>query len=70
MVSLCNCSPIPNGDGNPADGTLVQITTTDANGYYELLNLNIGHYVVVGTDLPGYASIAPLNNRLSLNVTI
>jgi uncharacterized repeat protein (TIGR01451 family) len=59
----------PNGDGNPSDGTLVQITTTDANGYYELLNLNIGHYVVVETDLPGYASSAPANNRLALNIT-
>ena len=59
----------PNGDGNPADGTLVQITTTDANGYYELLNLNTGHYVVVETDLPGYASSVPANNRLSINVT-
>ena len=44
----------PNGDGDPSDGTLVQITTSDANGYYELLNLNLGHYVVVATTLPGY----------------
>src|SRR5262249_41552547 len=25
----------PNGDGDPSDGTLVQITTSDVNGYYE-----------------------------------
>ena len=59
----------PNGDGNPADGTLVQVTTTDGSGYYELLNLTLGKYVVVETDLPGYSSSAPVNNRLSLNLT-
>jgi len=59
----------PNGDGNPADGTLVQIVTTDASGYYELLNLTTGHYVVVEKDLPGYASSAPANGRLALNLT-
>ncbi|MDB6066752.1 MAG: type fimbrial biosis protein PilY1 [Pedosphaera sp.] len=59
----------PNGDGDPSDGALVQITTTDVNGYYELLNLNLGHYVVVDNDLPGYASSAPANNRLSINIT-
>ncbi len=59
----------PNGDGNPSDGVQVQVTTTDASGYYELLNLNTGHYVVVETDLPGYASSTPVNNRLSINVT-
>jgi uncharacterized repeat protein (TIGR01451 family) len=59
----------PNGDGNPSDGALVQIVTTDASGYYELLNLTLGHYVVVETDLPGYASSAPANNRLALNLT-
>jgi uncharacterized repeat protein (TIGR01451 family) len=57
----------PTGTGTP--GTLVQITTTDGNGYYELLNLGIGKYVVVETDLPGYASSSPANNRLSLNLT-
>ncbi len=47
----------PNGDGNPSDGTLVQITTTDGNGYYELLNLNTGHYVVVETDCPATPAV-------------
>ncbi len=59
----------PNGDGNPADGTLVQVTTTDANGYYELLNLTTGHYVIAETLLPGYAGSAPPNNRLAISVT-
>ena len=59
----------PNGDGNPADGALVQIVTTDANGYYELLNLPTGHYVVQENDLPGYANSVPANGRLALNLT-
>jgi uncharacterized repeat protein (TIGR01451 family) len=59
----------PNDDGDPADGSLVQATTTDANGCYELLNLNLGKYVVVETDLPGYASIAPANNRIAVDVS-
>ena len=54
----------PNGDGNPSDGTLVQIATTDANGFYDMLNLNIGHYVVVETLLPGYVGSAPSNNLI------
>ncbi|MGA3163264.1 MAG: SdrD B-like domain-containing protein, partial [Verrucomicrobiota bacterium] len=59
----------PDGDGNPSDGTLVQIVTSDANGYYEFLNLNLGHYVVVEIDLPGFASSAPVNNRIAVNLT-
>ncbi len=59
----------PNGDGDPSDGALVQIVTTDAGGYYELLNLTLGHYVAVERDLPGYASSAPANNRLAFNLT-
>ena len=35
----------PNGDGNPADGVLLQSIGSDANGYYELLNLNTGAFV-------------------------
>ena len=59
----------PNGDGNPADGTLVQSTTTDANGYYEFLNLSAGHYDVVVQDRPpGYASVTPTGNQLSVNL--
>ena len=58
----------PNGDGNPADGALVDITTTDSGGYYEFLNLATNYYVIVETDPDGYASSAPANNRLALNV--
>ena len=59
----------PNGDGNPSDGSLVQETTTDVNGYYELLNLNAGHYVIVESLLPGYVGSAPPNNRQGVNIT-
>ena len=59
----------PNGDGDPADGSLVKITTTDTTGYYEFLNLTIGHYVIVETDLPGFISTAPVNNRIAVNIT-
>ncbi|MFZ1073947.1 MAG: DUF2341 domain-containing protein, partial [Verrucomicrobiia bacterium] len=57
----------PTGTGMP--GTLLQITTTPGSGYYQFPNLNTGHYVVVATDLPGYTSSAPLNNRLAINLT-
>ena|GEM_PF-1011157 len=46
----------PNGDGDPADGVLVKVTTTAANGAYEFLGLNTNNYVVVETDLLGYSS--------------
>ncbi len=46
----------PNGDGNPADGTLVAITSTDAAGAYEFLNLPAGSYVIVESQPPGYSS--------------
>ena len=59
----------PNGDGNPANGTLVQLVTSDANGFYNFLNLNLGHYVAVATPLPGYSSSVPANNRLAFNLT-
>ncbi|HXJ76998.1 MAG TPA: SdrD B-like domain-containing protein, partial [Candidatus Dormibacteraeota bacterium] len=58
----------PNRDGNPSDGAILAVTTTDAAGYYELLNLSTGAYVVVESDLPGYASTAPLNNRLPVTI--
>ena len=56
----------PTGTATP--DTLVQITTTDASGYYELLNLNLGRFVVMATTLPGYVSSAPPNNRFALNL--
>ena len=63
----------PNADDNESDGVVVAITTTDANGYYEFLNLPLGEYVVVQQDLLGYSSIsdtqAPNDNRIGLNVS-
>jgi uncharacterized repeat protein (TIGR01451 family) len=59
----------PNGDGNPADGALVQLTTTDSSGYYELLNLPLGNYVIVETPLPGFANGTPANGRLPVVLT-
>jgi len=46
----------PNGDGNPADGALVDSTTTDADGNYSFPGVVAGTYVVVQTNLPGYTS--------------
>ena len=59
----------PNADGNPADGTQIQTIPSDANGYYELLNLSTGAYVVVETILPGYTGTAPANNRLGVVIS-
>ena len=63
----------PNGDGNPADGTLVAVTSTDSNGNYDFLGLNTGHYVVVETDPTGYTSTGdtapPNDNLIPVNVT-
>ena len=54
-------------NGNPA--TLVQLVSSDANGYYELLNLNLGQYVLVGSALPGYSVSGPAADEYSLNIT-
>ena len=54
----------PNGDGNIADGALVQLTATDAGGSYELLNLSLGNYVIVETPLPGFANGTPATAQL------
>lgn len=62
----------PNGDGNPADGTLVGVTTSNPTGYYEFLNLGLGKYVVVEEDILGYISVADTaganDNRIPVNV--
>jgi large repetitive protein len=62
----------PNGDGNPADGTLIGVTTTSPTGYYEFLNLGLGKYVVVEEDILGYISVADTaganDNRIPVNV--
>ena len=58
----------PNGDGNPADGTLVSTKTTDASGNYSFTGLAPGGYVVVETNLAGYFSsgdkVAPNDDRI------
>ncbi len=63
----------PNGDGDPSDGTLVAIATTDANGAYEFPNLSAQKYVVVESDPPGYSSTGDTgganDNRIPLDVT-
>jgi len=46
----------PNGDGNPADGTVVQTTATDSDGYYVLMDVEPGFYVVEQIDPPGATS--------------
>ncbi len=48
----------PNGDGNPADGVLLDSTSTDPFGYYIFGNLSSGRYVVVETDNTGFTSTA------------
>jgi uncharacterized repeat protein (TIGR01451 family) len=62
----------PNADGDPADGSVQAITTTDSTGYYEFLNLAAGDYIVVQTNLPTYVNVAdtsaPNDNRIPVNV--
>ena len=63
----------PNNDGDPADGTVQAITTTDSTGYYEFLNLGAGDYVIVPDNLPTYVNVADTSgandNRIPVNVT-
>lgn len=62
----------PNGDGDPTDGSVQQVTTTNGAGYYEFLNLGAGHYVVVEEDMLSYESVAdtsgPNDNWIPVNV--
>jgi uncharacterized repeat protein (TIGR01451 family) len=62
----------PNGDGDPTDGTVQQVTTTNGAGYYEFLNLGAAKYVVVEEDILSYASVAdtsgPNDNWIPVNV--
>ena len=64
----------PNGDGDPSDGELAAVTSTDATGYYEFLNLGLGDYIVVEEDLLGYISVADTaganDNRIPVDVSI
>jgi hypothetical protein len=63
----------PDSDGDPADGAVVAITTTDNTGYYEFLNLGDGNYVVVQENLPTYVNVADTgganDNRIPVDVT-
>jgi uncharacterized repeat protein (TIGR01451 family) len=63
----------PNADGDPVDGSVQAITTTNSTGYYEFLNLAAGRYVVVQENLPTYVNIADTgganDNRIPVNVT-
>ncbi|MBX3731532.1 MAG: DUF11 domain-containing protein [Verrucomicrobiae bacterium] len=62
----------PVGNGSPADWVLVDVTMTDANGYYEFLNLALGSYFVVEEDPFGYVSVAdtagPNDNLIPVKV--
>ncbi len=62
----------PNGDGDPSDGSVQQVTTTNGAGYYEFLNLGAGNYVVVEEDILSYVSVADTaganDNRIPVSV--
>ncbi len=62
----------PNGDGNASDGTLYLSTTTNASGNYSFTLIPPGSYVVIETDLSGYASTAdktlPNDNQVPVTV--
>jgi uncharacterized repeat protein (TIGR01451 family) len=46
----------PNGDGNPADGSVLDTAATDNLGFFLFANLSTGRYVLVETDPPAYES--------------
>ncbi|HMO49678.1 MAG TPA: SdrD B-like domain-containing protein [Kiritimatiellia bacterium] len=62
----------PNGDGDPADGVLLETTLTSGNGHFLFPNYFAGTYVIVQTDLPGFRSTAdsapPNDNRIPLTM--
>jgi len=63
----------PNGDGNPADGSVLDSTITDVGGFYIFGDLSSGTYVIVQTDLSGYISTADAvgsnNNQIAVHLT-
>jgi hypothetical protein len=58
----------PNGDGNPNDGMMVAMTTTDGSGNYKFNNVAPGTYVVVEIDPAAFDStgdsVGPNDNRV------
>jgi len=62
----------PNGDGNPADGTLLLSTITLTNGVYAFTDLPNGRYVVVEVDPVGATSTADTfasnDNRVAVTI--
>jgi large repetitive protein len=46
----------PDGDGDPSNGTVIQTTATDGDGYYVLVDLEPGYYVVEQVDPVGASS--------------
>ncbi|PYQ27038.1 MAG: hypothetical protein DMF56_22060 [Acidobacteria bacterium] len=70
----------PNGDGNPADGTLQATTTSDSNGEYTFSGLAAGSYVVSVTPptllhkvwtetVESTGGTGSLNNQIPMTVT-
>ncbi|HUP59630.1 MAG TPA: SdrD B-like domain-containing protein [Thermoanaerobaculia bacterium] len=70
----------PNGDGNPADGTLQATTTTDSNGNYSFSGLAAASYVIVVTPptllnkawvetIETTGGTTSLNNQIPVTVT-
>ena len=60
----------PNGDGDPADGVVIDSQTTAADGLYLFAATATGHYVVVETNPAGYVSTndvaPPSDDRIPL----
>ena len=48
----------PDGDGNPADGTLFATVATGADGTYSFTDVPAGSYVIIESNIDGYASLA------------
>lgn len=58
----------PNGDGNPADGSLLATTATDLDGVYRFADLADGDYVVEEVDPPGATSTYDPSGSLTDNL--
>ncbi|MBK8092689.1 MAG: DUF11 domain-containing protein [Verrucomicrobiaceae bacterium] len=63
----------PNGDGDPADGTLLAIAVTDASGHYDFSGLPAGSYVVTESNPANAVSSADVtganDDRVSATIT-